>query len=61
MQLKLEVSNQILAVFLEALGNPSFLCILGSHMLFNLKDAGERGVNEGTSYRRSSISEIEFD
>ncbi|EJC99668.1 uncharacterized protein FOMMEDRAFT_160095 [Fomitiporia mediterranea MF3/22] len=43
-----------------ALGSPIFLCILGSRLLFNLKEAGERGLNEGTSYRPKDVSEMEF-
>lgn len=60
MQYKLYVSNDFLAILLELLGSPSFLCILGSNMLFNLKEAGERGLNEGTSYRVKSVSAMEF-
>lgn len=44
---------------IDLLGNPTFLCILGSRMLFNLKEAGKLGVNEGTNYRES-ISAIDF-
>ncbi|KAL5512653.1 hypothetical protein ACEPAG_2919 [Sanghuangporus baumii] len=55
-------SNELLAGILAALGNPAFLTILGNRMLFNLKEAGERGQNEGTSYRVPSrtISDIDF-
>ena len=35
---------------LEALGSPTLLCILGSRMLFNLKEAAEHGVNIGTNW-----------
>ncbi|KAL5524863.1 hypothetical protein ACEPAF_10009 [Sanghuangporus sanghuang] len=61
-QFKLEISNAFLAGILNALGNPAFFTILGSRMLFNLKEAGERGQNEGTSYGMPSqtISEIDF-
>lgn len=46
---------------IEFLGNPTFLCILGSRLLFNLKDAGKHAVNEGTSYRpERSVSDIDF-
>ena len=49
-------------VILQAFGNPSFLCILGSRLLVNLKEAAELGVNGGTNYRMSSasISELSF-
>ena len=46
---------------LQLAGNPSFLSILGSRMLFNLKDAGKRGVNEGTNYRSKTVSDIQFE
>lgn len=52
--------NFFLANILEALGDPTLLCVLGSRMLINLKEAGERGVNEGTSYKMTSVSGIEF-
>ena len=61
LQFKLQLSNVILANVLEALGNPSFLCVLGSRMLFNMKEAAEYGVNEGTNYMASTVSAIEFD
>ena len=59
---KLEFSNAFVANILSALGNASFLCVLGSRMLFNLKEAGERGQNEGTSYNATSrtVSGMEF-
>ena len=34
-------------------GNSALLSILGSRMMFNLKEAGELGVNGGTNYRPS--------
>ena len=34
---------------LSFLGSPGFLCLLGSRMFLNLKEAGEAEVNEGTS------------
>lgn len=40
--------------------NTSLLCVLGSRMFFHMKEAGERGVNEGTSYRLKTISQMEF-
>ena len=49
--------------FLMTIGNPSLLCILGSRMFFNLKEAGEAGVNEGTnlgSHWLPTISSIYF-
>ena len=39
-------------------GSPSLLCVLGNHLLIHLKEAGEAGRNEGTSYapKNSSIN-----
>ncbi|KAL5524827.1 hypothetical protein ACEPAF_9973 [Sanghuangporus sanghuang] len=61
-EFRVVVSNDFAAAILTALGNSSFLTILGNRMLFNLKEAGERGQNEGTSYRSPSraISDIDF-
>ncbi|EJD04446.1 uncharacterized protein FOMMEDRAFT_155573 [Fomitiporia mediterranea MF3/22] len=52
--------NPFVALVLSAIGIPTLLCILGSHLLVNLKEAGERGVNEGTNYRSRTVSDIEF-
>lgn len=48
-------------VVLSALGSPTLLCILGSRMFFNLKEAGEQGVNVGTNWSSFSHSAIHFD
>ena len=61
MNLKLEISNEFLASLLAQAGSPSFLCILGSRMLINLKEAGKIGVNEGTNYRTNEMSVMQFD
>ena len=47
---------------LAILGNTPSLTILGSRMLFNLKEAGELGVNEGTNVRVTSrtLSDLDF-
>ncbi|KAH8109195.1 hypothetical protein DFH11DRAFT_1814244, partial [Phellopilus nigrolimitatus] len=42
---QLDITNVLLANFLVILGNPSLLCVLGSHLLVHLKEAGERGAN----------------
>ena len=49
-------------VSLNILGNPSFMCSLGSRILFNSKEAGQGGQNEGTRCRIPSlrVSEMEF-
>ena len=43
------------------LGSPTFLCVLGSHVLFNLKEAAEHGVNTGTNWSSYSHSALDFD
>lgn len=55
-------SEKFASSVLAALANPAFLNILGSEMFFNVKEAGEQGVNEGTSYRVKSrdVGDIEF-
>ena len=59
---KLGVANAFVANVLGALGNPELLTILGSRMLFNLKEAAELGVHEGTNVRISTrtMSDINF-
>ena len=46
---------------LRVLANPPLLSILGARLLFNMKEAGAKGLNEGTSCgSKSTISDIEF-
>ena len=61
-QFRIQVSNDFVSNVLTALGNAALLTILGSRMLFNLKEAGELGVNEGTNVRVASrtLSGIDF-
>ncbi|EJC99466.1 uncharacterized protein FOMMEDRAFT_160521 [Fomitiporia mediterranea MF3/22] len=61
MEIKLVPTNDNLATLIQQAGNPAFLCILGSRLFFNMKEAGKLGVNEGTSYRMKSLSNIEFE
>ena len=58
--------NEIVASLLpstisEGLTNPTLLCILGSRMFLNLKEAAEHGVNVGTNWSSHSHSAIYFD
>ena len=54
-------SNAPFAYILDALANPTLLSILGARLLFNMKEAGDKGLNEGTSCGlKSTISDIEF-
>ena len=54
-------SNARFAYVLSVLGNPSLLSLFGARLLFNMKEAGLKGLNEGTSCgSKSTISDIEF-
>ena len=54
-------SNAPFTYALEVLANPPLLSILGARLLFNMKEAGAKGLNEGTSCgSKSTISDIEF-
>ncbi|KAH8109383.1 hypothetical protein DFH11DRAFT_945974 [Phellopilus nigrolimitatus] len=46
---ELIVPNLLLANLLDVVGSPSLLSVIGSHLLIHLKEAGERGVNGGSS------------
>ncbi|EJD04979.1 uncharacterized protein FOMMEDRAFT_154132 [Fomitiporia mediterranea MF3/22] len=52
--------NEFSAAVLAAAGSPILVCVLGAHLLINLKEAGELGVNEGTNYRSRTVSDIRF-
>lgn len=39
-----------------ALGSPTILCVFGSHLFFNLKEAAEYGVNVDTNWSAYSPS-----
>ena len=47
------------AIF-QSLGSPTLLCVFGSRMFFNLKEAAEHGVNVGTNWSSYSHSAICF-
>ena len=54
-------ATTLLSIILAQVGNPAFLSILGARLLFNMKEAGEKGLNEGTSCgSKSTVSEIDF-
>ena len=54
-------SNALFAHILTVLANPPLLSMLGARLLFNMKKAGAKGLNEGTSCgSKSTISDIEF-
>ncbi|KAL5476904.1 hypothetical protein ACEPAI_3090 [Sanghuangporus weigelae] len=52
--------SPFVAYLLSAAGSPILLCVLGGQLLINLKEAGERGVNGGTNYTPTSVSDIDF-
>lgn len=50
-----------LAAVLNSVGNPALLSLLGARLLFNMKEAGAKGLNQGTSCgSRSTVSAIGF-
>lgn len=53
--------STLLEALLATVGNPSLLCILGSHLLIHLREAAAEGFNEGTSYRSKTFSAIRFE
>ena len=54
-------SNALFAYVLPVLGNPSLLSIFRARLLFNMKEAGAKGLNEGTSCgSKSTMSDIDF-
>ena len=55
------IPNDTLTTVFYRLGNPYFLSALGSRMLFNLKEAGNRAPNEGTNYLPKTMREMELD
>ena len=54
-------SNARFAYVLSVLGNPSLLSLFGARLLFNMKEAGEHGVNEGTNWGSHTASGIRFE
>ena len=52
--------RETLKVVLEVIGNPASLSIIGAQLLFNMKEAGEKGLNAGTSCNSKTVSDIDF-
>ena len=53
--------NLVVSTIFDIAGNTSFLSILGAHLLFNMKEAGEKGLNQGTGCgSKSTVSSIGF-
>ena len=51
----------LVIILLSGFGSPALLCVAGSRMFFNLKEAAEHGVNIGTNWSSYSHSAIHFD
>ena len=41
--------NITLSTMINFAGSPALLSVLGTYLLFNIKEAGEKGLNQGTS------------
>ena len=49
------------ATVLQMFGNPTLLCVLGSRMFFNVKEAAEHNVNVGTNWSSYENSALHFE
>lgn len=55
------IESILLSTILTSIGNPVLLSLLGARLLFNMKEAGAKGLNQGTSCgSKSTVSEIDF-
>ncbi|OCB83956.1 hypothetical protein A7U60_g9165 [Sanghuangporus baumii] len=59
-ELSFRSDSPFVTSLLSALGSPSFLCILGSQLLINLKEVSERRADGGTNYTPRNVSDIEL-
>lgn len=55
------ILSTVLSDIFNTLGNPSLLCVLGTHLLIHLREAADEGRNEGTSYGSNSTYAVEFE
>ena len=53
--------STLLSSLLSGIGSPTILCVVGSRMFFNLKEAAEHGVNIGMNWSSHTHSAIRFD
>ena len=51
--------NSLVTDVLDAFGDPTLICVAGSYIMIHLKEAGEDGMNGGTS-NDAKISSINF-
>ena len=48
-------------IVLSLVGSQAFLSVMGAHLLFNMREAAEKGLNQGTSCpTQPTINEIHF-
>ena len=52
------ISTSNISYVFAVLGNPSFLCLLGSRISINLKEAGESTVDEDSSFQENTGSTL---
>ena len=54
-------ANLALISILDVAGDPALLSVIAAHLLFNMKEAGEKGLIQGTSCSSTStVSGIDF-
>ena len=55
------IQSQSVNAFLSVIGRPALLSLLGSRLLFNMKEAGAKGLNGGTGFGwNSTMTGIDF-
>ena len=52
--------DSVVGTLLSGFGSPTLLCVIGSRMFFNLKEAAEHGVNVGTNWSSYEHSTMRF-
>lgn len=57
----INTDNMVIVNVIGTLGRPTLLSLLGSRVMFNLKEAAEHGVNVVTNWSSFSHSAIHFD
>ena len=56
----MSVTNPNAYYVLQGMGSPTLQSLFGSRMFFNLKEAGERGVNAGTNFPSYTLTNMNF-
>ena len=57
---RFSAGNAVGTALFDTLGSPTLLCVLGSHIFFNLYEAAERNVNLGTNWSSYPQSILRF-